>query len=290
MKTFENIIFLLKKYWSKKKCIVIQPYDLEIGAGTLHPITFFRGINKEKTNFVYVQPCRRPNDSKPYKNFYKRFYYFQLQVIIKPVPENIQYLYIESLKYIGINLKLNNIDFLEDNWENPTLSAWGIGWEIHINGLEVSQFTYFQQIGGINCNPIMIEITYGLERLSLIIQKKNNISDILWSKNNNLKYGNIFDSYEKEFSIYNLKLFNKKFLFNIFNEYKKNINALFLLKKKLILPTYEYILKLIHIFNMIDAKYFFSIFEKKSNIIYIQNLSKKIANIYYKSINKYDKK
>ncbi|WGS66356.1 MAG: glycine--tRNA ligase subunit alpha [Enterobacteriaceae bacterium Cmel21] len=282
--TFQNLILTLKNYWYKKGCIVIQPLELEVGAATTHPMTFFNSLGSKPISAVYIQPSRRPSDGRYSKNAYRLQRYFQLQVIIKPPPNNVQELYLNSLNILGLNIKTYDIRFIEDNWENPTLGASGLGWEIWLNGLEISQITYFQQMGGIECFPITVEITYGLERIAMYMQKKYNIYDIIWDNNKFKKttYGDMFYNNELEYSKYNFKYANINFLFNCFKEYKIEAKKILKLKKPLIIPAYEYILKTIHIFNILDSRKAISSTERQRYILNIRALSKKIANLYSK--------
>lgn len=281
--TFQKIIFLLQQYWSNNGCHIYQPIDIEVGAGTSHPITCLKALGKTPISATYVQPSRRPNDGRYGSKTNRLQHYYQLQVIIKPSPKNFQNLYIDSLKYLNINLNNNDLRFIEDNWENPTLGACGVGWEVWLNGMEISQFTYFQQVGGIECIPITGEITYGLERLAMYIQNVNNIYDIIWDDNkfNKIMYGEIFKQNEFEHSIYNFEYSNIDFLLNIFNTYEKEINRL--LKKQifLIYPIYEQILKIIHIFNLLDARNIISVTERQNYILRIRNLMKILTEKFY---------
>ncbi|XZR52894.1 MAG: glycine--tRNA ligase subunit alpha [Enterobacteriaceae bacterium] len=283
-KTFQNIISTLKNYWHKKGCIIVEPLELEVGAATTHPITFFNSLGSKHMSAVYVQPSHRPTDSCFDKDSYRLQKYFQLQVVIKPPPNDILKLYLNSLNTLGLNCQKYDIRFIEDNWENPTLGASGLGWEIWLNGLEITQITYFQQMGGIECFPITIEITYGLERIAMYIQKVNNISNIIWDNNKfkKITYGDMFYNNELEYSKYNLKYANINFLFNSFKEYIKETKELLKLKKPLPIPAYEYILKSIHIFNILDSRKAISTIERQRYILNIRLLSKNIAEIYSK--------
>ncbi|BBA85224.1 glycine--tRNA ligase alpha subunit [endosymbiont of Sipalinus gigas] len=286
--SFQNILDKLKSFWIKNvNSIRIESYDIEVGAGTSHPMTFLWSLKDIPISFIYIQKSRRPCDSiKNNINFDRLYSHFQFQVIIRPIPNNIQELYIKSLKYIGINLKIHDIKFIEDNWENTTLSSWGIGWEVQLDTVEITQFTYFQQVGGINCKPI-IEITYGLERILMFIQNLNNIYELIWDINKSgkcIKYKDIFYYNEIEYSLYNYKYSNINLIFNRFIEYKNEAEYL-LINSPLIIPTYEAILKSIHNFNILDSKKIFSFFEKEFYILEIQKLSKKLANKYVNNIN-----
>ncbi|BBA84790.1 glycine--tRNA ligase subunit alpha [endosymbiont of Pachyrhynchus infernalis] len=282
--TFQEIITKLQNFWINNGCNIIQPFDIEIGAATLHPITYLFGLKKKEFYFVYTQSCRRPFDSRYNINNFKISKYFQLQIIMRPKINNIQKIYLESLCNIGINFLENDIKFIEDNWENTTLGSWGIGCEVQLNGIEITQITYFKQICGIDCNPVILEITYGLERLSMILQKTNNIYNLIWSINKNnkvLKYKDINCYDELEYSLYNTKYANKKFLFIKFNQYELEIKYLLSLKKPLLIPAYECLLKVIHNFNLLESRNSISIYERQSYILRIQSLSKKISKIYY---------
>lgn len=281
-KTFQEIILLLQKFWLKKGCAIIQPIDIEVGAGTFHPMTCLESLKEKDIFFAYVQPSRRPNDGRNGSNPNRLQKYYQFQVVIKPSPSNLQELYINSLKSLGINSYENDIRFVEDNWENKTIGAWGIGWEVWINGMEVTQFTYFQQIAGIKCEEITGEITYGLERLAMHIQNVENVYEIIWSKNKNKKitYKDLFYQNEMEFSQYNFHYTNKKILLNSFEEYEKESYKLINLKNPLVLPAYELLLKSIHIFNLIETRKIISVTERQQYILRIRKLTKIIANIY----------
>lgn len=285
-KTLQGLIRILTQYWEDYGCIIIQPLDIEIGAATSHPITFFRALGPKPIAAAYTQMSRRPSDSRYAKNPNRLQQYYQFQVIIKPSPNNMFSLYLNSLKKIGINYKNNDIRLIEDNWENPTLGAYGLGWEIWLNGMEITQFTYFQKIGGLECNPITGEITYGLERLSLFLQNIKNIYDIVWCNNfsNKITYRDLYYQNELEQSIYNYEYIDINFLFITFNQYEKEINFLLNLNQPLTFPAYERVLKLIHIFNLLDSKKSISVTERKNYILRIQKLSQMIAEIYSKTI------
>ncbi|CEL12513.1 Glycine--tRNA ligase alpha subunit [Candidatus Portiera aleyrodidarum] len=279
--TFEKLIFKLKNYWLKFGCIIIQPLDIEIGAATFHPFTFFNSINKKKEiiKTCYIQSCRRPKDGR-YGNKTNRLqHYYQFQVIFKPSPKNFQKIYLNSLKDLGINLKINDLKFIEDNWESPSLGAWGLGWEVWLNNIEITQITYFQQIGGIDCSPVTGEITYGLERIAMHLQELDNIYDIKW--NNNITYGEIFFKNEKEQSNYNLNYLNKRNLLKKFINYEKD--CINLLKKNLIIPAYEKLLKSSHILNLLDSCNVIDFLEKKIYIYRVRSMACKIAKKYIKT-------
>lgn len=281
-KTVQGLIQTLIKYWENYGCIIMQPLDIEVGAATSHPITFFRAIGSEAIAAAYVQVSRRPSDSRYAQNPNRLQQYYQFQVIIKPSPHNMLCLYLNSLKAVGICCAENDIRFIEDNWENPTLGAYGLGWEVWLNGIEITQCTYFQKIGGLECYPVTGEITYGLERLSLFLQNKDNIYDIIWSDTsiNKTTYKDLFYKNELEQSIYNCEYIDINFLFTIFNHYENEISFLLNLKRPLPFPAYERILKLIHIFNLLEAKKAISVTERKNYILRIQKLSHMTAKIY----------
>lgn len=285
VKTFQELIFLLESYWSNFGCIIVQPLDIEVGAATSHPMTFLRAIGPEPIAAAYVQVSRRPMDSRYGKNPNRLQQYYQFQVVIKPSPANMQKLYLNSLKLIGLDCVNNDIRFIEDNWENPTLGAWGVGWEVWLNGMEITQFTYFQQIGGLECNPITGEITYGLERLALFLQNIDNVYDLVWSNSvlGSITYGDLFYQNELEQSTYNYEYTDVDFLFVMFNKYENRIQYLVNIKNPLPIPAYELILKLIHIFNLLDARKIISITERKNYILRIRKLAQVVAEVYYVS-------
>ncbi|BGI51060.1 MAG: glycine--tRNA ligase subunit alpha [Arsenophonus endosymbiont of Ceratovacuna japonica] len=282
-KTFQGLILTLQDYWSYKGCTIIQPIDMEVGAGTSHPMTCLRALGPEPIAIAYVQPSRRPTDGRYGKNPNRLQRYYQFQVIIKPSVDNIQELYLSSLQILGLDLTINDIKFIEDNWENPTLGAWGLGWEVWLNGMEITQFTYFQQVGCMECKPITGEITYGLERLAMYIQGVDNVYDLLWSNGplGNTTYGDIYHQNEVEQSIYNFEYANIDFLFKCFIEYEKEAQYLLSLKKPLSLPAYECILKATHIFNILDARKSISVTERQNYIFRIRTLTKSVAISYY---------
>ncbi|MCV2528289.1 MAG: glycine--tRNA ligase subunit alpha [Candidatus Lightella neohaematopini] len=284
MKSFQDIIFDLQKFWINYGCIIVQPIDIEVGAGTLHPITYLGAINPNPIFAAYVQTSRRPSDGRYGINKNRLLQYYQFQVILKPSTNKLQELYIKSLKSLKLDLNNNDIKFIEDNWEHPTLGAYGLGWEVWFNGMEITQITYLQKMGGLKCNPVMGEITYGLERLAMCIQKVNNIYDIVWSnsKKGTVFYKNIFYQNELENSKYYFEYINKNFLLRLFIYYEKEINRLINLDNPLILPAYELVMKNIHIFNILDASNIISLLERQDFILRINNLSKKIAKIYLK--------
>jgi glycyl-tRNA synthetase alpha chain len=277
--TFQEIIFNLQEYWSKNGCAIIQPYDMEVGAGTSHTATFLRSIGPEPWKAAYVQPSRRPKDGRYGENPNRLQHYYQFQVALKPSPENIVDLYMKSLENLGFDLKKNDVRLVEDNWENPTLGAWGLGWEVWLNGMEVTQFTYFQQVGGIACKPITGEITYGLERLAMYIQDVDSIYDIKWTKD--LKYGDVFLQNEIEQSAYNFEHSDSEFLLTAFSSHERQ--AAHLVKNNLALPAYEQVLKAAHTFNLLDARGVISVTERADYIGRIRVISRLVANSYLES-------
>ncbi|WP_134592201.1 glycine--tRNA ligase subunit alpha, partial [Pseudomonas aeruginosa] len=254
VRTFQDLILALQNYWAEQGCVVLQPYDMEVGAGTFHTATFLRAIGPETWNAAYVQPSRRPTDGRYGENPNRLQHYYQFQVVLKPNPENFQELYLGSLKAIGIDPLVHDIRFVEDNWESPTLGAWGLGWEIWLNGMEVTQFTYFQQVGGIECYPVTGEITYGLERLAMYLQGVDSVYDLVWTDGpfGKVTYGDVFHQNEVEQSTFNFEHANVPKLFELFDFYESEANRLIALE--LPLPTYEMVLKASHTFNLLDAR------------------------------------
>ena len=276
---FQQIILTLQNYWAKHGCALLQPYDMEVGAGTSHTATFLRSIGPEVWKAAYVQPSRRPKDGRYGENPNRLQHYYQFQVVLKPSPENIMDLYLGSLQELGFDLQKNDVRFVEDNWENPTLGAWGLGWEVWMNGMEVTQFTYFQQVDGIDCKPITGEITYGLERLAMYLQGVENVYDLIWT--DNLTYGDVYHQNEVEQSTYNFEYSDVEFLFSAFTAYEKE--ALLLMQNKLALPAYEQVLKAAHTFNLLDARGAISVTERAAYIGRIRNLAKNVAQSYLES-------
>lgn len=273
---FQDVILKLQGFWADYGCAVVQPMDIECGAGTFNPSTFFRVIGPEPWNTAYVEPSRRPTDGRYGENPNRLQHYYQFQVILKPSPDNIQELYLESLAAIGIDAKAHDIRFVEDDWESPTLGAWGLGWEVWLNGMEVTQFTYFQQVGGIDLKPVSVEITYGLERLSMYLQEKESVYDLMW--NDKITYGHIFHQNEVEMSKYNFELSNADMLFDLFNKFEGE--CLNLCEEGLPWPAYDCCLKCSHSFNMLDARGAISITERATYIGRVRNLASKIARLY----------
>ena len=288
MLSIQNIISRLEDFWSQKGCIVLQPLDIEVGAGTSHPMTFLKAIGPEPWNACYPQPSRRPSDGRYGENPNRLQHYFQFQVVFKPSPENIVDLYLESLSCLNIDKKQNDIRLVEDNWENPTLGAWGLGWEVWLNGMEVTQFTYFQQIASINCKPITCEITYGVERIALHIQEKEDVYELIWmswendkGKHVEISYGDIYRQNEVEQSTHNFEESNPKFLFDCFDQYEREAKRL--VDSSLPLPAYDYTLKSAHTFNLLEARGCISVTERAGYIKRIRDLSKQIGKKYLES-------
>ncbi|GAA7768903.1 glycine--tRNA ligase subunit alpha [Helicobacter pylori] len=280
MQDFSSLLLKLQEYWKDQGCLVIQPYDIPAGAGTFHPSTLLRSLDKKPWNVAYVAPSRRPTDGRYGENPNRLGSYYQFQVVIKPSPSNIQELYLKSLEVLGINLNEHDIRFVEDNWESPTLGAWGLGWEVWLDGMEVTQFTYFQQVGGIPCNPIPVEITYGLERLAMYVQKVENILEIEWAKKNHdsVNYAQVHLESEYEFSKYHFEIASVKRLLEMF----KNAQAetLHCLKNKLPLPAYDLVMLCSHFFNILDARKAISVAERQNYILQIRDLAKGCAILY----------
>ncbi|MEA2067046.1 MAG: glycine--tRNA ligase subunit alpha [Thermotogota bacterium] len=274
----QDVIANLNAYWASKGCIIDQPYDMEIGAGTFHPSTFLRSLGKEPWRVAFVQPCRRPTDGRYAENPMRTQRYFQYQVLIKPSPENSQEIYLDSLKALGINPKKHDIRFVEDNWESPTLGAWGVGWEVWLDGMEITQYTYFQQVGGIPVDKVSLEITYGLERIAMYLQKTDNFFDVDW--NEHIKYGDVFIENERQFSSYNFEFADTKKLFKLYEMFKDEFNIC--LNKKLILPAYDYLMKCSHAFNLLDARNAISVMQRQTYIKSIRDMAKSVASEYQK--------
>ncbi|QGY41247.1 glycine--tRNA ligase subunit alpha [Pseudodesulfovibrio cashew] len=273
---FQNVILTLQDFWADYGCAVVQPMDIECGAGTFNPNTFFRVIGPEPWKTAYVEPSRRPTDGRYGENPNRLQHYYQFQVILKPSPDNVQELYLESLGALGIDAKAHDIRFVEDDWESPTLGAWGLGWEVWLNGMEVTQFTYFQQVGGIDLKPVSVEITYGLERISMYLQEKESVYDLQW--NDEITYGNVFHQNEVEMSKYNFELSTPELLFDLFNKFEAE--CLKLCEEGLPWPAYDCCLKCSHSFNMLDARGAISITERATYIGRVRNLASKIARLY----------
>jgi glycyl-tRNA synthetase alpha chain len=281
--TFQGLIFALQEYWAQRGCVVLQPLDIEVGAGTFHPATFLRAIGPESWNTAYVQPCRRPTDGRYGKNPNRLQHYYQFQVLLKPSPKNIQDLYLDSLATLGIDMSIHDIRFVEDNWESPTLGAWGLGWEVWLNGMEVTQFTYFQQAGGLECHPVSGEITYGIERRAMYLQGVDSIYDIIWAKNSDgvVTYGDVFKQNEIEMSAFNFEEADVALLFSYFDNAESQCNEL--IGKTLALPAYEQVLKASHYFNLLDARKAISVTERQRFILRVRALARMVAETYLNS-------
>ncbi|QBG36293.1 glycine--tRNA ligase subunit alpha [Litorilituus sediminis] len=281
IKTFQGLILQLQDYWSRQGCVIVQPLDLEVGAGTFHPMTFLRSIGPEPISSAYVQPCRRPTDGRYGENPNRLQHYYQFQVMLKPSPKNIQQLYLDSLEELGIDTLVHDVRFVEDNWESPTLGAWGLGWEVWLNGMEITQFTYFQQVGGLECAPVTGEITYGLERLAMYIQNVDSIYDLVWTDGpmGTVYYRDVFHQNEVEQSAYNFEHADVKDLFHQFDQCEKVSQDL--IEKGLPLPAYEQVMKASHAFNLLDARHAISVTERQRYILRVRALAKACAQAYY---------
>ena len=279
--TFQGLIHALQDYWAKQGCVIVQPYDMEMGAGTFHPSTFLRAIGPEPWNSAYVQPSRRPTDGRYGENPNRLQHYYQFQVVLKPSPDNIQELYLDSLRELGLDPLVHDIRFVEDNWESPTLGAWGLGWEIWLNGMEVTQFTYFQQVGGLDCRPVTGEITYGLERIAMYLQNVKSVYDLVWTKGpqGTVTYGDVFHQNEVEQSAYNFEHADTDWLFKQFDAQEKESQKL--IERDLPLPAYEQMLKASHTFNLLDARHAISVTERQRYILRIRSLARDVAEAYY---------
>ena len=272
--TFQDTIFNLQNYWSNHGCLILQPYDIEVGAGTFHPATTLRSLGPDKWKAAYVQPSRRPSDGRYGENPNRLQHYYQFQVLIKPSPKNIKKLFLDSLLSIGIDKNVHDSRFIEDDWESPTLGAAGLGWEVWCDGMEITQFTYFQQMAGVQCSPVSVELTYGLERICMFVQEKSNVFDILWNKDGTL-YKDIYKENEKQFSKYNFELANIDYLFNTFDSLEKEAKNLLL--NKLPLPAYDYSLKASHVFNILDSRGAISTAQRAGYISRIRDLVKEVG-------------
>jgi glycyl-tRNA synthetase alpha chain len=281
--TFQDLILNLQRYWADQGCVVLQPYDAAMGAGTFHPATFLRSIGPEPWNAAYVQPSRRPTDGRYGDNPFRLQHYYQFQVALKPSPDNIQELYLESLRSLGIDTLVHDIRFVEDNWESPTLGAWGLGWEVWLNGMEVTQFTYFQQAGGLDCKPVTGEITYGLERIAMYLQDVESVFDLLWAEGPNgpITYGDVFHQNEVEMSKYNFEEANTEVLFERFDKAEQQCQAL--VEKQLPLPAYDFVLDASHTFNLLDARKAISVSERQRYILRVRTLARAVAQAYFES-------
>ncbi len=279
--TFQGLILALQNYWAQQGCVLLQPYDMEMGAGTFHPATFLRSIGPEPWSAAYVQPCRRPTDGRYGENPNRLQHYYQFQVVIKPSPLEIQALYLGSLKMLGLDPLVHDIRFVEDNWESPTLGAWGLGWEVWLNGMEVTQFTYFQQVGGLECKPVTGEITYGLERIAMYLQGVESIYDLVWTDGplGKVTYGDVFHQNEVEMSAYNFEQAPVEGLFEQFNHLESESKRL--IEENLPLPAYEMMVKASHAFNLLDARHAISVTERARFIGRVRSLAKAVAQAYY---------
>jgi glycyl-tRNA synthetase alpha chain len=279
MQTFQEIILALQTFWSRRGCVLLQPYDLEVGAGTFHTATFLRAIGPEPWNAAYVQPSRRPKDGRYGDNPNRLQHYYQYQVVLKPSPDDIQDLYLDSLRALGIDTSVHDIRFVEDDWESPTLGAWGLGWEVWLNGMEVTQFTYFQEVGSLQCRPVLGEITYGLERLAMYLQGVENVFDLVWTPG--VTYGDVFHQNEVEQSKYNFEESNAPWLLRLFGEFESEAKRL--LDAGLPLPGYEMVMKCSHTFNLLDARGAISTTERASYIGRVRALARQVAQAYLAS-------
>ena len=280
-RTFQDLIFRLQTFWAKRGCVIAQPYDMEMGAGTFHPATFLRAIGPEPWRAAYVQPSRRPTDGRYGENPNRLQHYFQFQVILKPSPDDLQDLYLESLAELGVDPRVHDVRFVEDNWESPTLGAWGLGWEIWLNGMEITQFTYFQQVGGLDCRPVSGEITYGLERIAMYLQGVESVYDLQWTATDDfvVTYGDVYHQNEVEMSTYNFEQANTEILFDWFN--RCEAEAARLITCQLPLPAYEMMVKASHTFNLLDARRAISVTERQRYILRVRTLARQIAEAYY---------
>jgi glycyl-tRNA synthetase alpha chain len=281
--TFQDLIAILQNYWAGKGCVIMQPLDMEVGAGTFHPATFLRSIGPEVWNSAYVQPSRRPTDGRYGENPNRLQHYYQFQVVMKPSPKDFQELYLGSLQAVGVDTLIHDVRFVEDNWESPTLGAWGLGWEVWLNGMEVSQFTYFQQVGGLECYPVTGEITYGLERIAMYLQGVDSIYDLIWAHgpDGDVTYGDVFLQNEVEMSTFNFEYADVDFLFSAFDQYEKDCRCL--IDNNLPLPGYEMVMKASHTFNLLDARKAISVTERQRYILRVRTLARGVAQGYFDS-------
>jgi len=281
--TFQDLILALQQYWAHRGCVVVQPYDMEMGAGTFHSATFLRSIGPEPWNAAYVQPSRRPTDGRYGDNPFRLQHYYQFQVVMKPSPDGIQELYLDSLRALGVDPLVHDIRFVEDNWESPTLGAWGLGWEVWLNGMEVTQFTYFQQVGGLDCRPVTGEITYGLERIAMYLQGKESVFDLVWTEGPQgvVTYGDVFHQNEVEQSTYNFEKAPVDWLFGQFDHNEAQCHQL--IEAGLALPAYERVLEASHAFNLLDARHAISVTERQRFILRVRQMARSVAEAYYQS-------
>jgi glycyl-tRNA synthetase alpha chain len=280
IKTFQGLIAALQEFWAQQGCVLIQPYDMPMGAGTFHSATFLRALGPEPWRTAYVQPCRRPTDGRYGENPNRLQHYYQFQVLLKPSPDNIQDLYLQSLEMMGVDRKVHDIRFVEDNWESPTLGAWGLGWEVWLNGMEVTQFTYFQQVGGLECRPVAGEITYGLERIAMYLQGVDSVYDLTWVEGpqGKVTYGDVFHQNEVEMSTYNFEHANTDVLFKAFDDCEAAFNSL--ISQNLPLPAYEQVVQASHSFNLLDARKAISVTERQRFIGRVRAMAKQVAEAY----------
>ena len=279
--SFQALIFDLQRYWSAHGCVIAQPYDMEMGAGTFHPATFLRAIGPEPWRAAYVQPSRRPTDGRYGDNPNRLQHYYQFQVLLKPSPADLQELYLGSLRALGLDLRVHDVRFVEDNWESPTLGAWGLGWEVWLNGMEITQFTYFQQIGGLDCRPVSGEITYGLERIAMYLQGVNSVFDVVWTEHDGrvVTYGDIYHQNEVEMSTYNFEHADTEALFAWFDQCEREASRLIALN--LALPAYEQMVKASHTFNLLDARRAISVTERQRYILRVRTVARAVAETYF---------
>ena len=279
MRTFQQLILRLNTFWDRQGCVLLQPYDMEVGAGTFHPATFLRAIGPEPWKAAYVQPSRRPKDGRYGENPNRLQHYYQYQVALKPSPDDIQEIYLESLREIGVNPREHDIRFVEDDWESPTLGAWGLGWEVWLDGMEITQFTYFQEVGSLACKPVLGEITYGLERLAMALQGRESVFDLVWAPG--VSYRDVYHQNEVEQSRYNFELANVDLLFDLFKNFEQEAKRL--IEAQCVLPAYEMVLKASHTFNLLDARGAISVAERAATIGRVRALARAVAQAYYES-------
>ncbi len=281
--TFQDLVLELQRYWAEAGCVLMQPLDMEVGAATFHPATFLRAIGPEPWSAAYVQPCRRPTDGRYGENPFRLQHYYQFQVVIKPSPPDIQDLYLDSLRAIGVDPTVHDVRFVEDNWESPTLGAWGLGWEVWLNGMEITQFTYFQQVGGLDCRPVTGEITYGLERIAMYLQGVDSVFELCWADGplGRVSYGDVYHQNEVEMSVYNFEQADVAVLFRQFDAHETACAEL--LARGLALPAYEQVLKASHTFNLLDARRAISVTERQRFILRVRTMARSVAEAYYAS-------
>lgn len=281
--TFQQLLAALQNFWQQYGCVILQPIDLEVGAGTFHPATFLKAIGPEPWNCAHVQASRRPQDGRYGQHPNRNQHFYQYQVVLKPSPLNLQELYLDSLRELGIDPLEHDIRFVEDNWEGPTLGAWGLGWEVWLDGMEITQFTYFQQVGGLECNPVMGELAYGVERIAMYLQGVDNIKDLVWTvgPHGKITYGDIYQQNEYEMSKYNFEVADPQMLFQQFNAWEQECQRL--LAENLTLPAFEMVLKTSHVFNLLDARKAISVTERQAYILRVRKLAKQVAELYHES-------